>query len=111
MARLLSVVVATAFMVAFHHPMARAVDQTVLGKSFVVKDPIPGFAPTLRSVVILGKEPASDNAVVGNPITNGARVEVIANGANSSSQTFSMPAGALTPGGAGWKALGTTGYG
>src|SRR5262245_66328994 len=88
---------------------ARAADQTVLGKSFGGRDPMPGVDASLRSVVVLGKEPASDDTVAGNPITDGASVEIIANGTSPSSQIFSLPAGALTPGAAGWKAIGTVG--
>src|SRR5262245_42458313 len=83
-----------------------AADQLILGKTLLVKDPQPGVDPTKRSILVFGRELASVNTIVGDPIVNGGTVEVIANGAASSSQTFPMPAGAFTPGGAGWKALG-----
>src|SRR4051794_18889092 len=88
----------------------RAADQTVLGKSFVVKDPQPGTDASLRGIVALGKELSTDNTVVGNPITDGATIELLANGATSTDQSFALPAGAAAPGGPGWKALGTIGY-
>jgi hypothetical protein len=78
-----------------------AADQTILGKSFVVKDPKPGVDASLRTVVVLGKELSSDDTIVGDPIANGATIEVIANGATPTTQTFTLPAGA------GWKALGS----
>jgi ELWxxDGT repeat protein len=86
--------------------------QIVLGKSLAVKDPAPGVDPARRSVVVVGKETASDDTVVGNPLANGATIEIIANGAGATAQTFTLPAGAAAPGVAGWKAVGTpvTGY-
>src|SRR5262245_17223745 len=72
---------------------AGAADQLILGKLLLVKDPQPGVDPTKRSIVVFGKELASPNTLMGDPLNNGAFVEVIANGASSSSQTFAMPAG------------------
>jgi hypothetical protein len=87
-------------------------DQVVLGKSFLVRDPDPNGAPDRRSVVIIAKEPGTDDTLVGDPIANGASVYVTANGASSTSQTFTLPAGAYQTGGFGWKAIGmpVTGY-
>jgi uncharacterized delta-60 repeat protein len=80
--------------------------QSVLGKSYVVKDPSPGIDPSLRSFVVLGKEPTTDDTVGGDPISNGATIEVFANGASPTSQVFALPAGASVAGSPGWKALG-----
>lgn len=91
-------------------PVAHAADQTILGKSYVLKDPKPGVDPSVRSCVVLGKELASSNTVVGNPISGGAQIDIAANGANSGVQQFFLPAGAATPPGPGWKALGTLGF-
>ena len=71
-----------------------AADQTILGKSFTVKDPLPGGDPALRSVVVVGKEPQSPNTIVGDPLANGATVEIIANGASPTAQLLTLPAGA-----------------
>src|SRR4051812_25199239 len=67
-------------------PCARAVEQTIVGRAFVVKDPAPGVDPTRRSVLVVGKEAFSANTIVGDPVSNGAEVTIIANGSNSTSQ-------------------------
>jgi len=85
--------------------------QIVLGKSFVAKDPAPGVAPSLRNVIVLGKEPASDDTLVGDPLANGATVEIIANGATPTVQVFSLPAGAAVNGAPGWRTLGNPAVG
>ena len=84
-----------------------AAEQIVLGKSFVVKDPTPGLHASLRSVVIFGKERTSIDTIVGDPVTRGATVEVVANGTTSTDQLFTLPAGAPVNGSAGWKTLGS----
>jgi hypothetical protein len=85
---------------------AGAADQLILGKSLVVKDPKPGVDPTRRGILVFGRELQSPDTLIGDPLANGATVEVIANGAISNSQTYSLPAGAFSPGSWGWKALG-----
>ena len=86
--------------------------QPVLGKSFVLRDPVPNVVPSARSIVVLGRETGSTNTLAGDPIANGATVEVVVHGAASASQRFLLPAGAYVAGGAGWRALGNpvTGY-
>jgi arylsulfatase A-like enzyme len=83
-----------------------ASEQVVLGKSFVVKDPAPGLDAALRSVVIFGSDRTSNDTIVGDPVTNGVTVEIIANGATSTEQRFTLPPGASVNGSAGWTALG-----
>src|SRR5262245_41528379 len=79
--------------------LAYTADQTILGKSFLVKDPVHGVEPTKRKIVVLGKEPTPDDNLLGNPSSaGGAIIEIRANGANSGSQVFTMPA-------SGWKRL------
>src|SRR3954468_14365578 len=95
----------TAFL-AFAVSPGHAADQTVLGKAMTVKDAQPGVDSALRSVVVLGQELPSDNTVVGNPVADGATVEIIANGGAASTQVFTLPSGAAAPGLPGWKALG-----
>src|SRR5262249_54044074 len=77
---------------------------TVRGKVFLAKDPSAGADPSRRKVIVQGRELASDEMVVGNPITNGASIKIIANGVTPSSQTFTLPAGPR------WSAMGTFGY-
>src|SRR5262245_53410198 len=107
MGRFLAVIAIVMSMVAIHHARARAADQTVLGKSYAVRDPAPGVDATKRSLTVQGKELLSDDTVVGDPIANGATIEIIANGASPGTQTFTLPPGALPSGGTtGWKASG-----
>lgn len=79
---------------------------TILGKSLLVKDPQPGVDPSLRRIVVMGKALASDDSLVGDPVVDGATLQVIAHGATGSVQTFTLPPGAALPRGTGWKALG-----
>ncbi len=76
--------------------LVQAADQTILGKSFVVKDPEPGGDPAKRKITVLGKEPLPDNAIVGDPTAGGASVEVMVSGATPGGQTFPMPAAGWT---------------
>src|SRR5262245_52919935 len=76
--------------------LAYTADQTILGKSFSVKDPEPGVDVTKRKVSAVGREFSSPNTVIGDPTVDGATVEIIANGTSPSSQIFTLPA-------AGWK--------
>ena len=85
---------------------AGAADQTVRGKNFLVKDPKPGVDASKRGIGVVATESASDDSLVGNPLANGATVEIIANGTNPTDQVFTLPAGAAAPGVPGWKALG-----
>jgi hypothetical protein len=90
---------------------ADAADQIILGKLLLVKDPQPGIDATKRGITVFGKEFSSLDTIVGDPLANGAAVEVIANGTAPSSQMFNMPAGAFFPGGWGWKTLGNPVFG
>ena len=82
--------------------------QTVLGKVFLVSDPAPPSSsvpdPSRRTYLLLAKQLGSSANVVGDPVVNGATVQVIANGTNSTTQTLSMPAGA------GWSPVGALGF-
>src|SRR5437667_201972 len=74
---------------------ARA-SQVILGKVFLVKDGSPGVDPSKRKLSCQASEPGSNDMVLGDPVTNGATVEVIATaamGGTSSDQVFSMPGG------------------
>src|SRR5262249_15523491 len=82
-----------------------AAEQIVRGKVLVVKDPAPGRDPSHRSLVVFGKERTSNDTVVGDPVTNGATLEIVANGATSTDQLFILPAGVSVNGSAGWRAL------
>jgi arylsulfatase A-like enzyme len=84
---------------------ADAAEQIVSGKYFVVKDPAPGLDAAMRSVVVFGKEYTSNDTIVGDPVLKGATLEIIANGATSTAQRFTLPAGAALNGSAGWSTL------
>ena len=58
----------------------------------------------------MAKQFGSTADVVGDPVANGATVEVIANGTNRTTQVLSMPPGAALPGGSGWSPVGTIGF-
>src|SRR5262245_4565448 len=70
-----------------------AAEQTVLGGKMVVADPLPGVNPKQRTLAVKGKEKPTDETIVGDPLADGATLEVIVNGATSTSQTFTLPPG------------------
>jgi predicted esterase len=74
----------------FPFSVAHAADQTVLGTTLVVKNP---STAAKRKVIVKAKEAASDDTVVGDPVTDGATVTIAVNGANPSEETYSLPAG------------------
>src|SRR5262249_28951972 len=81
-------------------------DETILGKSFLVKNP---DGPDRRKIVVVARESGSPNAIVGDPTVVGATLTIIANGNNSTSQTFNLNQGTSTTGKPFWSAVGTTG--
>jgi hypothetical protein len=91
--------------------LAFAAEQTILGKSMLVKD--PGSA-TKRKVSASGNEKASPNTIVGNPTlagsAGGAILQVFAFGATSSNQVFLLHSGTSSTGKPFWSALGTVGF-
>ncbi len=78
-----------------------AATQAVLGRSFQVMAPTGGNMS--RKVAGRALEKRSGRAIRGNPVANGASLQVIARGATDSSQTFALPS-------SGWKAIGATGF-
>jgi hypothetical protein len=68
-----------------------AADQLVLGKGFLAKDPIPPDT-VRRYVKVFAKEKGAGQTIVGDPTVGGATLRLIANGTNSSDQTFDLPA-------------------
>jgi hypothetical protein len=65
--------------------------QSIRGKSFRISDPSAGGDPTQRRVRIWAQEQGSSNPLVGDPRVEGATLEIIANGASPTAQTFSLP--------------------
>jgi hypothetical protein len=70
-----------------------AADQTILGKQVLVKDPKPGVDPTKRKVIGQGKESASPNSIVGDPMVDGAILTIFTEGATSANQVFNLATG------------------
>lgn len=104
MPRLVPMLVATAAVALLAGPSAAA--QSVLGRSFVLRDPLAGIAPHARTITVLGRETGSDATLTGDPLANGAWLEVSASGATSTGQRFHLPAGAYFAGGWGWRPIG-----
>jgi hypothetical protein len=77
-------------------------DQSVLGRRFVVSDPLPGDA-SKRTLRATAREPQSGAALSGDPTLaigmGGATLEVVANGTTPSWQVFAL-AGGTAPDGA-----------
>jgi hypothetical protein len=91
--------------------IAVAAEQTILGKSFAVKNPTPD--PTKRSVKTAAVEKNSPNSIVGNPTnagpSGGGVLQVFAFGGTPTSQTFLLPQGTSTyTGRPFWTASGTS---
>lgn len=80
---------------------AVAAHQTVLGRTFLVKDPRPSDA-TRRRVKVVAREPAGTATIVGDPTVDGATLFVVASDASTpapeSGVWFVLPRG-------GWTAL------
>lgn len=72
-------------------PVAHAADQAVLGNALILKNP---STADKRRVTVKAKETATDNTLVGDPVTGGATVTITAHGATPSSETYALPAGA-----------------
>src|SRR5262249_40131269 len=92
----------------FSGALANAATQHIVGKKLLVKDPTG--AETNRLTLILGKEPlvgtGGADTIVGNPVANGATLDVIANGGSNQAQSFPLPAGSswtAIPGGYKWR--------
>src|SRR4029453_12586397 len=95
--------------------LAFAVDQTVLGRSLMVKDPKPGVDATKRRIASASKEKGSSSTIVGDPTLagsgGGAILRVFPFGPTSSNQSFALPQGTSTTGKPFWTATDTNGPG
>jgi cysteine-rich repeat protein len=87
---------------------AHAASEIILGKKVLIANP----ASTARTFLGLGKEKPTDIGLPGqkgldaadDPVANGATLTIVASGTTSSSQTFTLPAGAFGgPTLPGWK--------
>jgi hypothetical protein len=89
--------------------LAGAADQTILGRSLLVKDP---GSPDRRKITSNAKESASPDTIVGDPTLSGGGgvLTVIANGANPTSQIFNLPQGIDLSGKSFWTTNGVGGF-
>src|SRR5947209_4208643 len=75
--------------------------QTVLGRKFQIRNLAGGASGgTVRGDA---RKTGSTNTVAGDPTTNSATLEVIANGGTASDQTFNLPAAGWSPISGGFK--------
>jgi hypothetical protein len=88
---------------------ATAADQTILGRSMVVKNPNPGD-PSLRKVTGSASEKNSTNTLVGDPVVAGALLTVIANGNDPTQQDFPLPQALSSLGRTFWDYSGSFGF-
>jgi hypothetical protein len=84
---------AFASMIVLGAGLAYAADQTILGSSFLLKDPKGIADTTKRKVVGKGKEKGSSNTIVGDPTATGGSLTVSASGGTPSAQVFALPQG------------------
>lgn len=93
--------------------LATAAEQTILGKTITVKDASSGLDPTKRNLSASATEKASPNTLVGNPTlagsAGGAILQIFLDGADSSTQAFTLPQGTSSSGKPFWSAS-ATGY-
>jgi hypothetical protein len=116
--REISKLVALAGGIAFAASLAYGANQTILGKSLIVKDPSAGANPAKRSIKGSGKDAkGSSGTLVGNPTlagsAGGALLDIFANagsGGTSTSQEFALPQGTSSKGQEFWSAIGSNGY-
>ena len=86
---------ALAALLVFTGGIAQAATQTVLGSSFITKNP---STPDRRKVIGKAKEPGSTNTLIGDPVSLGAVLTVSASGGSPSSQVFILPPGTSSTG-------------
>src|SRR5262249_31531032 len=67
-----------------------AANQNVLGDQLIVKNP---STPEKRKITVKAKELASDDTIVGDPVTNGGTLTVQVSGGTLSNQTYTLPTG------------------
>ena len=87
--------------------LARAADQTVLGKQLLVKDP---STADKRKVIVKAQEEATDNTLVGDPTVSGGSISVALYGGTTTSQLFALPQGTNLKGKPFWSGSAAKGY-
>jgi len=79
-------------------------DQLVVGRKLLIKNPTG--AESDRSVLILGRSYPSSVTLVGNPTVDGASLQVVANGANGTTQLLTLAAAGWTATSNGFRYIG-----
>jgi len=69
---------------------SHAADQMVLGKQFLVNNP---STPEKRKILFSASERATDDTIVGDPVTDGATLTISVDGGTSSSELYNLPSG------------------
>jgi len=82
--------------------VANAADQTVLGRSIIVRNP---STFEKRKLKVVASENASPNTIIGNPALAGATLRVLLQGANSTDATYPLPQGTDVTGKPFWSLL------
>jgi hypothetical protein len=82
--------IALGSLLVFGAGLAYAADQTILGNTFLVKNP---STAAKRKIIGKAKESASPNTIVGNPTVSGGSLTITANGGTPSAQVFALPQG------------------
>jgi hypothetical protein len=98
---------AFAGLMVFGAGLAYAADQTILGSSFLVKNP---STSDKRKFVGKGKESGSPNTIVGNPVSLGGSVTISAGGGTPSTQVFLLPQGTSVTGKPFWSGDAVKGF-
>jgi endonuclease/exonuclease/phosphatase family metal-dependent hydrolase len=90
--------------------LALGADQTLLGKSLVVKSP-PGTSPGLRKIVAKAVDAATVSGDPTVPVNSaGGMLEVFVDGAVPGRQTFTLPQGTARDGNPFWRAADDAGF-
>ena len=82
--------IALGSLLVFGAGLAYAADQTILGNTFLVKNP---STAAKRKIIGKAKESGSPNTIVGNPTVSGGSLTITANGGTPSAQVFALPQG------------------
>jgi len=77
-------------LLVFGAGLAYAADQTILGNTFLVKNP---STAAKRKIIGKAKESGSPNTIVGNPTVSGGSLVITASGGTPTAQPFALPQG------------------
>lgn len=78
----------------------------ILGRKLIVRD--PNSSEERRTVIVVGKETATDVGTLSDPTAGGATIQLIASGATSTAATYTLDAAGWVPVGNGYRYAGPT---